>query len=73
MNEEHENYTELAQCPFCGGDAIIKEYSTGGLWMISCSGRCGVLMTGEASCKARGKQIGKEIKEKVIQNWNRRQ
>lgn len=66
----------LLPCPFCGGDAILKDYGIGtGGYMISCSNRCGVLMTGEGKNGNRGreKEIHEEIKNAVIYNWNRRQ
>ncbi len=67
--------TQLKPCPFCGGNAILKDYGIGtGGYMISCSNRCGVLMTGggKNGNKGRGKEIHEEIRIAVIQNWNRR-
>ena len=63
----------LKPCPFCGGEPILKKYNEGELWMISCSNKCGVLMT--AQCKIPtndSKIIGSEIKKNVVINWNKR-
>ena len=68
---------KLKPCPFCGGEAILKNYGRGtGGYMISCKNwtrkRCGVLMTAYAQKAHDAKGIHKEIKQEVIQAWNRR-
>ena len=71
-----EVFTEnLLPCPFCGGAAVMKNYGVGtGGYMISCSNRCGVIMTGSGKNGnyGREKEIHEEIRIAVITNWNKR-
>ncbi len=73
---------ELKLCPFCGGEAEIKDHgmSTGG-WMISCNNinnspdkiSCGVLMSCSADYTARTlKEIHENAKQRTIVAWNTR-
>lgn len=49
---------ELKACPFCGGEAELKEYN--GLWLVVC---------GNLSCKS---QINGFTKTEAITAWNTR-
>jgi len=64
---------KLLHCPFCGGKGQLKKYNESGLWMISCSNNCGVLMTSYCKIPTNDlKIIDKEIKNNVITSWNKR-
>ena len=67
---------KLKPCPFCGGGAILKDYSDGkpgsGSWMISCEDNCGVLMATYAKKSHTAEEIHDEIHDNVIKAWNRR-
>ncbi len=74
---------ELKPCPFCGGQATIKDHGQGtGGWMISCrnmnnspdKNSCGVLMVCPSDYTARTpNEIQENAKQRSITAWNTRQ
>ena len=63
---------KLKPCPFCGGEAKLKNLGIGtGGWLITC--KCGSLMSTFARKAHDEPEIHKEIHKNVISAWNRRE